>query len=140
MARFQTIVFYHAPPWVWALAIFVASSIPATYLPKIVLLSPDKLLHAAVFFVLAWLIYRSIAASRSTSWIRTHALTVTFLDSIVYAFFDEAHQHFVPGRVVDPFDVAADVVGISLFVLAIRTVFRIRTRRAEVALGRNKTE
>ena len=36
---------------------------------------------------------------------------------IAYAATDEVHQHFVPGRLGSPVDVAVDAVGVALGVL-----------------------
>ena len=36
---------------------------------------------------------------------------------VAYAVTDEVHQHFVPGRVGSPLDVAIDSVGVAIGVL-----------------------
>lgn len=110
--------FRKLPPWLWALGIFIGSSIPADYLPEFVLLSPDKLLHVVVFLVFAILIYRAIIVQKRSAILSRYPLASTFIISFFYALFDEVHQYFVPGRILDPFDLLADITGAGLGILA----------------------
>jgi VanZ family protein len=49
---------------------------------------------------------------------------------IAYAISDEAHQHFVPGRLGSPLDVAIDAIGVSVGVLLARH-YHLRRGTAE---------
>jgi VanZ family protein len=63
--------------------------------------------HAFVFGVLAVLWLRVLGERR-------HAVLVAFALSMLYAFSDEFHQVFVPGRQADPWDLLCDGVGAAL--------------------------
>jgi VanZ family protein len=96
-----------APVLLWAAVIFALSSVSdlGTGLGTWDL-ALRKLAHAAEFAVLGALLLRALADERA-------ALAA----GIAYAATDEVHQHFVPGRVGSPVDVAIDAVGVALGVL-----------------------
>jgi VanZ family protein len=99
-----------APVLAWAALIFVLSSIPdlGTGLGGWDLVL-RKIAHAAEFAVLGFLLVRAIGGE----WI-------SLVAGIGYAVSDEAHQHFVPGRLGSPVDVAIDAVGVTVGVLLAR--------------------
>jgi VanZ family protein len=108
---------YQLPAIAWALLIFVSSSIPSL-VPPIQKDAPvDKLIHAAVFFVFAWLLYRGLSNQRRFSLLRQQAKLFTVIIGIGYGVFDEVHQLFVRGRSTEFLDVAADAAGVIGFVL-----------------------
>lgn len=82
-------------------AILLASSIPGKSLPKVVILSPDKLLHIAEYGILGFLVFMSV---KKMSY-------VLLLGAIIFAGFDEFWQSFIPGRFPSIFDVIADMIG-----------------------------
>ena len=98
------------PVVVWAGLIFVLSSIPdlGTGLGcwDLVL---RKIAHAAEFAVLGFLLVRALGGEWA-------ALAL----GIAYAVSDEVHQHFVPGRLGSPLDVAIDVVWVAVGVFLAR--------------------
>ncbi len=70
----------------------------------------DKLVHAAVYALLAWLAARAFA---TLPW-KAHAGLIPWaaaLFAALYGLSDEAHQSFVPGRSADAWDLVADTVG-----------------------------
>jgi VanZ family protein len=75
--------------------------------------------HAFVFGVLAMLLAWALAE-------RPHNLLLAFCMAMLYAFSDEFHQAFVPGRTPDPIDLGFDglgaVVGLWLWVQLRRRV------------------
>ncbi|ARU59700.1 hypothetical protein CBW65_00560 [Tumebacillus avium] len=73
-----------------------------------------KAAHVTEYFLLAFLVWRTFAATRVR---RSIALTVTALLSILYAASDEWHQAFVPGRTGHGIDVFVDSFGVLLLVL-----------------------
>ena len=95
------------PVVLWAAVIFAFSSVSdlGTGLGTWDLVL-RKLAHAAEFAVLGGLLLRALRDERA-------ALAA----GIAYAVSDELHQHFVPGRVGSPLDVAIDSVGVALGVL-----------------------
>lgn len=86
---------------VYAGGIFVASSIPSSALPSGSIWDYDKLIHLVVFLGLGFFLRR---AARRTG-------RSIFIGG-AYGIFDEVHQSMTPGRAADPFDAAADLVGV----------------------------
>jgi VanZ family protein len=111
--RTRSLIFFYIPPWIWALALLIGTSIPTTYLPSVVVLTPDKLLHLGAFFGLAIFVFRALGHMRRDESDRRIMLR-TFLLCFGYAVFDEAHQYFIPGRQPDVYDIIADLIGILL--------------------------
>ena len=106
-----------APVVAWAAVIFALSSVSdlGTGLGTWDLIL-RKLAHTAEFAVLGALLLRALGDER-----------VAFAAGVAYAISDELHQHFVPGRVGSPLDVAIDAVGVAAGVLVWR---RYRARAA----------
>lgn len=104
---------YALPTLVWALLIFIMSSIPGRSLPEVDLFSFDKIAHFLVFGVLGYLNVRWFHFLRNTP-VPFFRYYVFFSLGIVilYAGLDEIHQFFVPNRTCSWFDFAADVLGI----------------------------
>jgi VanZ family protein len=114
---------FHLPALLWALCIYISSSIPSTRLPNVGILNADKVVHFLVFFVLAWLLDRSLRNVR-LPWVARHHLALTVALTTVYGALDELHQAFVPGRNSSLLDLSADVGGALIFV----AIFRFRSR------------
>ena len=92
------------PVVVWAAVIFALSSVSdlGTGLGTWDLVL-RKLGHAAEFALLGALLVRALGDARTA-----------VAAGVAYAASDELHQHFVPGRVGSPLDVAIDAVGVAL--------------------------
>jgi uncharacterized protein len=103
------------PPALWALAIVVASSIPARQMPAGPIFGQDKLLHFAAYFGLGALVMRA--------WPRY--LAVLALVSL-FGVTDELHQLLTPGRACDVFDWLADVAGAATGSAAALMLHRLR--------------
>ena len=108
----------------WALLIFVLSSIPGAAFPPSRVLSQDKLLHAAVYAVLGALIF--VALPRRWSHKTSVLVLIAGATATLYGFTDEFHQMFVPGRSSDLRDVLADGVGGFVGALVASTVVGAR--------------
>ncbi len=91
---------------IYVLTILAASSIPGKSLPKLIILSPDKLLHMAEYGILGFLAYKSF---------ETVSLPM-IIGSVLFAGLDEIWQSFIPGRLSSIFDVFADITGFSIVV------------------------
>ena len=113
-----------APPVAWAGLIFVLSAQPdLRFLPDEGLdFVIRKVGHAAVFGILALLLWRALRATTSLRrpWAWAVALTV------LYAIFDELHQGVVVGRYASIVDVGIDAAGA---VIAVAVVTLVRSRR-----------
>jgi VanZ family protein len=125
----RTFVRTHLPALLWALLIFVGSSIPGKSIPQVAILTKDKLIHATIFFVLAYLIHRSFSGQAKIPTLRKYATLATIGVVAIYAASDELHQLLVPGRSCDIYDWMADVIGAAslLIGLFIRSFFQARS-------------
>lgn len=98
------------PAVLWAGIIFAFSAMPdlQSGLPQDFFLR--KVAHAVEFGVLTLLVAR--AFRRAERWDAKRALAGAFVISVLYAFSDELHQTFVPGRSPSLRDVGVDALGI----------------------------
>ncbi len=80
----------------------------------------DKLLHACAYFGLALVAYRAAAMVPLT--LRLDPAVVGMIISALYGVTDEFHQHFVPGRSTDVFDLLADAAGALIAMLTIKLI------------------
>jgi VanZ family protein len=83
-----------------------------------------KLSHMAEYGILATLSLWALGTA-SSSIPRSHFLGA-FVLAALYAFSDELHQRFVPGRDPRALDVGFDVAGAALALIAVSTVRRAR--------------
>jgi VanZ family protein len=115
----------------WAAAIFWASSRPNPFpfLPK-GLLSRDKLLHAAVYAVLAALVLGALASSRRSA---ARAVVLAAVLATAYGASDEWHQSRVPNRDADAGDLAADAAGAAVGAAAAAGLI-LRRRRVRASI------
>ena len=70
----------------------------------------DKLAHAAVYALLAWLAARAFATLPWKAYSGLIPWTAA-LFAALYGLSDEVHQAFVPGRSADFWDLVADTLG-----------------------------
>lgn len=116
----KTFFKYHFPFIFWALAIFVQSSFPAIELPKVEIISADKIVHMGVFGLLAFLCYISIIHSGKQNFLTRGPLLWSSIICILYGATDEIHQYFVPNRSSELQDWAADLIGVLIAVIIIK--------------------
>ena len=70
----------------------------------------DKTAHVLIYAALGASLVRALAGGRITAMTLTRILFAAALGTL-YGVSDEIHQHFVPPRIPDILDVAADAVG-----------------------------
>lgn len=103
---------YIAPALVWALLIFIFSSIPGTEIPRL-FSCQEILFHFFVYAVLGWLIVRAIRNYYpDLHYLRCICLVVAL--GSAYAVSDEFHQLFVPHRNASLLDVCVDSIGVVI--------------------------
>ena len=103
---------YHLPVIVYAVFIFVGSSL-SSLPPEIPVFNfGDKILHFCEFGVLGLLFWRSIRLW-NIRWKGWPILILAWGLGICYAASDEIHQLFVPGRQADVTDWLADIIGLA---------------------------
>ena len=102
---------YWLPVIIYAVCIFILSSISS--LPKVVPVFPhfDKVSHFIVYALFGFLMLRALFASykdkKSIIYLRFLAVFIV----IFYGVTDEIHQYFVPLRHMDILDLASDSIG-----------------------------
>ncbi len=114
MKHVQFWFWFYLPPIAYMVAIF---SVSAMSNPTFQGETPDYVLHALEYFLLALLLIRLLLARRlpenaKASWLRLCLLGAGI--AIAYGIGDELHQYFVPGRHASLHDVAADAFGALL--------------------------
>lgn len=113
MTRMKRFAVYQLPIIIYAGIAFALSSIHKLPTPDLGFDYLDKLIHMAEYFVFMILAFRALTGSAP----RSKGLSVYIIAaaiSIAFAFSDEYHQSFVPGRHADFYDVVADSAGVLL--------------------------
>ena len=106
-------IYDQLPAILWAVLIFVASSIPNAALPEIRL--SDKIVHLVIYLILCVLIDRALTHQRRFQLLARWSLGCAVLLTVLYGVSDELHQSFTPGRDASLGDIAADSIGAILF-------------------------
>jgi VanZ family protein len=117
---------FQLPAILWAVVIFIASSIPQHSIPQFALLSQDKLLHLLVYFIFTGLLYVALIHQTRFPLLARRPDLWAALIAGVYGVTDEVHQSFV-GRSADVLDLVADLAG-ALLLVAVVTAIRILQR------------
>jgi VanZ family protein len=114
-----------APVVIYMAAVFYASSL--SELPSIANRFSDKLEHAIAYAGLSVLLVRALAGGlRRPAAARTALLAIVI--AAIYGASDEFHQHFVPYRSMDAYDLLADTTGATLAAGALYAWGIIRAR------------
>ena len=92
----------------WAGVIFYLSHLPGSEVP-VAFFGQDKLVHVIVFGILGFLVLGAVADTGNKRPAARAWLAMGLV--IAYGILDEFHQHFVPGRTPDIYDVIADALG-----------------------------
>lgn len=100
------------PVVVYMAMIFYFSSLAALPGPIKPFAPYDKLLHMGEYAVLSVLFFRAWKKEKMK-----HALFLSIFSTVLYGISDEIHQSFVPGRVMDIWDISADAVGSFIVLL-----------------------
>lgn len=133
MKYFHHILWFWLPPLGYMAAIFYVSSLPN---PQIGGETPDYVLHALEYFLLALLLIRLLLSQsepqgQSQNFQRWHrACLLGGMIAIVYGLSDEFHQYFVPNRHCSLHDAAADAFGAFLAYTAAMAEYWLLTRTA----------
>ena len=101
-----------APAAVWTLTLLVLTSWPSPRVPDI--RGGDKVVHALLYAVLAFLVLNAVRASVAPPARRALEIAVTVLAVSAFGWADEWHQQYIPGRSRDSADWAADTFGAIL--------------------------
>lgn len=113
-------IWYWGPVALYAGLIFYLSSQshPEQFIPHVLWLHlGDKALHAIEYALLGLLCYRAFRHAAGT-WCEHYAVLLAVVTATIYGATDEWHQAFVPFRESDRWDVATDLFGACLGVVA----------------------
>lgn len=102
----RKIIFKYLPPVVWAIVIFILSSIPGNDYPP-VFFDYSYLAHLVEFFILALLILRALGVKEKN-------IYLILILGALYALLDEVHQTFVTERSISLMDWLIDFLGVVL--------------------------
>ena len=130
-ARVDRALSLWGPPVIYALAIFVSSSLSTVPSPPARL--TDKHMHVLAYAGLSLVLLRALSSARWTG-VTVATVAQAAIIAVAYGGSDEWHQSFVPGRAAELSDVGADAVGAVLAVAAALGVARW-SRRGERADG-----
>lgn len=103
-------LFVYFPLAVYWLALFIATSIPTTYIPSVGV--GDKFSHFFAYLLLSVLIYLTFSLQNKFDLLNKFPGRLTILIASVYGIFDELHQMLIPGRSAEVLDWVADFLGI----------------------------
>ena len=117
---------YQLPALLWAIIIFVSSSMPGTSPLLAPFFKHDKIVHTFVFFLCAVLMFRALKHQVHFPFVARHALFLSVLFTILYGAGDEFHQLFVPRRSADIMDFLADSTGAALSSILVFTASMVR--------------
>jgi len=114
-----------APPLLWAVFIFMLTSLPGVLFAGIrAPTNTDKLVHCTMYGILGLLAARAALAARP----RARIVLIVLVAISLLAALDELHQHFIPGRSMDIRDWMADTIGATVGLM-----LATRRRRQEPA-------
>ncbi len=121
---------YQLPVIVWAVVIFVSSSLPSRDFPDLGIFRFDKLIHLSIYFLFCLFANRALKHQSAVPLLSRYSLLVSVLLSVAYGATDEIHQLFVAGRTSDVFDALADALGAGLYSGMVYGVHRRRASKA----------
>jgi VanZ family protein len=118
---------YQLPAILWAVAIFISSSIPSDKIPDLGILHYDKVIHFLLYVSLCAFTYRAIKYQNKFQFLSKHSMLLSVLLTAGYGALDEIHQYFVPGRNSEVNDFLADTLGGLICIASIWLWPKIRT-------------
>lgn len=108
------------PAILWAILIFVLSTMPGVQLPKTII-APDKLGHFVVYAVFNWLALKGLASGDNLS--TRKALIATFVVTVYGIAMEFIQWAFFPGRFFEVWDMVANFTGAVLGYIAFNFYF-----------------
>jgi VanZ family protein len=103
---------YKIPAIIWAITLFTLSSLPGRNVPSVGLVHEDLIAHVIVFGLFGYFLAMAFIAPNHPG--SKKRILFAILVGTIYAFSDEYHQSFVPGRFPSVSDFLADTVGLVL--------------------------
>ena len=97
--------------YVYAIGLFILSSIPDLSPPDLGFEPQDKAYHFVFYAAFAFFVARSFSNQSRWPNLRKEFLVYSIIFTFLYGISDEIHQYFVPGRLFSIFDIAANGLG-----------------------------
>lgn len=113
----KTFFIYQLPAILFAVAIFISSSVPDPLNIHINIRFEDKWKHIAGYGIFGILIARALYYQVRYPSIKKNYIGIAIVLGVLYGISDEFHQSFVPGRFTEAADVLADSIGIVIGVM-----------------------
>ena len=98
---------------IYAALILIISSLPRITPPPLGFRFEDKVYHFLEYSIFSFLLFLAFFKAK-TDFFRKNVFLLSSLIGIAFAYSDEFHQRFVPGRSYDLFDFLADCLGVVL--------------------------
>jgi len=111
------------PFFVIAILIFLFSHIPHPEFPNIGIEWEDKIMHFFVYFIFGITVIVFILSNSKKNNLRFVAI-ISILIGSFYGLSDEIHQYFIPGRDAEFLDWIADLFGILISLIFIKSLKR----------------
>lgn len=127
--RQRHFVRFQLPVIMWAVLIFISSSIPGNDFPEVRIPMADKIVHFIIFFIFCALTHRAVKHQTQFPFFARHHFLSSVLLTVTYGMIDEAHQLFVPIRDSSLRDLLADALGAFLYVTVVWTWTKVRTEK-----------
>jgi VanZ family protein len=123
----RNILKYQLPPILWILVTIIFAYIPDLFSSLKLPLGTDKIVHAGVYFVLCWLVQRAFYNQVILPPLKQNSFLGAFVFCCVYGILDEFHQHVLPGRASNMYDVLAAGGGALFYVAIVALISRARS-------------
>ncbi len=110
------------PALLWALLILVLLSLPGSSFPSVRIWQPDKIAHLLLFgmqMLLLW--YALVLPSEQSIW-KWNTAMAAWAGTSVFGALSEVYQDLATSRMMDPWDMLANVAGATIALLAIHSI------------------
>jgi hypothetical protein len=112
----SNILKYHVPPLLWILSCYVFAYFPDLLFQIKLPLGAEKFVHAAVYFILCWLVKRAFDHQNALSQLKERPYLGAFIFCFTYGMLDEFHQNSLPAHSASMFNLLAGAGGALLYV------------------------
>jgi VanZ family protein len=113
---------------IYAVLIFIISSIPGLTPPPLGFQLEDKVYHFIEYAIFSSLLFLAFFTAKM-DFFKKNVFLFSSLIGIIYAYSDELHQRLIPGRSYDLYDFLADCLGIILIQAALWIYLGWKSRR-----------
>ena len=131
-SHYKSFILLHLPVYIYAIGLFVLSSIPDLSPPDLGFQPQDKVYHFVFYASYAFFVARSFFAQSRWLRIKNSFVFYSIIFTALYGVSDEIHQYFVPGRVFSIFDILANSLGAIAGTLIFYYYDRYKSRKTKL--------